>query len=116
MSVITGTNVTIMVKSMDASIDFYQKIGLTVQNRWGDHYAMLTASGITIGLHPSQETNLGSGSLSIGFMIDSLENAKAMLEKNQIEYCAVEDGKAGSLVHFKDPDGTALYFIIPAKW
>ena len=50
---IKDTNVTIMVKDMDASIAFYQSIGFTVKARWGAHYARITAPGITIGLHPS---------------------------------------------------------------
>ncbi|MEP6582606.1 MAG: VOC family protein, partial [Ginsengibacter sp.] len=112
---ITGTNVTIMAKDMDVAINFYESIGLNLQNRWGDHYAMMTTTGITIGIHPAnQETDLTSGSVSIGFMPDSLEEAKELLHKNNIAF-KIDDGKSGAYLHFKDPDGTVLYFVKP-KW
>ena len=52
---IKDSNVTIMVKDMDKSVSFYQSIGFAVKNRWGNHYAQLTAPGITIGIHPTDE-------------------------------------------------------------
>ncbi|MDQ6761618.1 MAG: VOC family protein [Bacteroidota bacterium] len=112
---ITGTNVTIMVKDMDASINLYESIGLTLQNRWDNHYAMVVASGITIGIHPANEnSNLTSGSLSIGFMAGKIQEAAALIDDDGIAY-KKEDGKSGIYLHFKDPDGTALYFVEP-KW
>lgn len=69
---ITGTNVAIMVRDMDTSISFYESTGLTLQNRWENHYAMVSAAGITIGIHPAgDKTDLNSGSVSIGFMLDN---------------------------------------------
>lgn len=115
MLTITGSNVTIMVKNMDSSISFYESIGLTLQNRWENNYAMVTAEGVTIGIHPANEnSNLTSGSLSIGFMIKTIQEATALLDNNSISYNR-EDGKSGIYLHFKDPDGTALYFVEP-KW
>jgi predicted lactoylglutathione lyase len=64
---IKDSNVTIMVKDMNKSVSFYQSIGFAVKNRWGDHYAQLTAPGITIGIHPSNEIYTSSGNTSIGF-------------------------------------------------
>ena len=75
---------------------------------------MVETSGITIGLHLSTEQPLGSGSLSIGFMVDSIKEAKEMLEKKKLTY-KFDDGKSGKYVHFEDPDGTSLYFVEP-KW
>jgi catechol 2,3-dioxygenase-like lactoylglutathione lyase family enzyme len=112
---INESNVTIMAKDMDKSIAFYQSIGLTLKNRWGNHYAMLTASGITIGIHPSDGKQNNSGTVSIGFMIDIFEEAKTLLAKNNIAFKEEEDGKSGSYLHFKDPDDTILYFVKP-KW
>ena len=113
---ISGTNVTIMVKDMDTSISFYESIGLTLQNRWENHYAMIGTTGITIGIHPAgDKTNLNSGSVSIGFMLEKIEDAKNLLDKNNIAYKNEDDGKSGIYVHFKDPDGTVLYFVEP-KW
>jgi len=112
---ITGSNVTIMVKDMDRAISFYQSIGLTLQQRWGDHYAMVSAEGITIGIHPSDADTTSSGTVSIGFMIKEIGAAKAMLDANKIAYHAEDDGKSGLYVHFRDPDNTVLYFVQP-KW
>ena len=113
---ITGSNVTIMVKDMDTSIKFYESIGLKLQNRWDNHYAILIAEGITIGIHPANEnTSLTSGSLSIGFMIKTVQEATNLLDDKGIDYRKDDDGKSGIYLHFKDPDGTTLYFVEP-KW
>ena len=112
---ITGSNVTIMVKDMDKAIGFYENIGLSLKQRWDNHYAMMSAEGITIGIHPASEANTSSGTVSIGFMIDKCSEAKAMLDSHGISYKEEADGKSGLYLHFKDPDGTILYFVEP-KW
>ena len=111
---INETNVTIMVSDMDKAIKFYETIGLTLKQRWDNHYAMVTANGITLGLHPSDKSDNNSGSTSIGFMVDKIDEAKELLDKNGIQY-KYDDGKSGSYLHFTDNDGTALYFTQP-KW
>lgn len=104
-----------MVKDMDRAIQFYQQIGLTLKQRWDNHYAMLSAEGITIGLHPTHDAETSSGTLSIGFMITSVEDAKTLLESNNITYKEEADGKSGIYLHFRDPDNTIVYFVLP-KW
>ena len=112
---LTGSNVTIMVKDMNKSIAFYEGIGLKLQQRWGDNYAMIDGPGITLGIHPGGDEDSGSGDLSIGFMVDNFDEAKSLLKKNNIAITQeAEDGKSGSYLHFNDPDGTALYFVKPA--
>jgi catechol 2,3-dioxygenase-like lactoylglutathione lyase family enzyme len=103
-----------MVKDMDKAIAFYQSIGLTVKNRWGNNYAMLTAPGVTIGLHPTEEASTGSGTVSVGFMINDVSEARILLKKNSIVY-KEEEGKSGHYLHFKGPDGTILYYV-KAGW
>lgn len=112
---INSTNVTIMVKDMDSSISFYESIGLTIKQRWDNHYTMMETAGITIGIHPGGDEHSNSGSVSIGFIIDDINEAKALLEKNAITAKHEDDGKSGIYIHFKDPDGTILYFVQP-KW
>jgi len=56
----------------------------------------------------------GSGNVSIGFMIENFDDVKKLLEKNGIQF-RTDDGKSGTYAHFKDPDGTLLYFVKP-KW
>jgi catechol 2,3-dioxygenase-like lactoylglutathione lyase family enzyme len=113
---IKDSNVTIHVKDMGKSIRFYESIGLAVKNRWGDHYAQLTTTGLTIGLHPTSEPNLtvGSGNVSIGFTTDQFEETKSFLQHLSIAVTERQE-EGGQFLHFADPDGTALYFIKP-KW
>lgn len=108
-------NVTIMVKDMNNSVSFYQSLGFELKNRWGDHYAQLAAPGITIGLHPAGENAPGnSGNMSIGFTADNIDEAKTLL--NGLPVTVTErNEEGGQFLHFKDPDGTDLYFIKP-KW
>jgi catechol 2,3-dioxygenase-like lactoylglutathione lyase family enzyme len=112
---IKDSNVTIMVKDMDRSVDFYESIGFKTKNRWGNNYAQLTVPGITIGLHPvEQNTAKGSGNTSIGFTTDNIEEAKSMLTEKSIN-AEPRNEEGGQFLHFTDPDGTQLYFIKP-KW
>jgi catechol 2,3-dioxygenase-like lactoylglutathione lyase family enzyme len=112
---IKDSNVTIMVADMTASIAFYESIGFSLRNRWGNHYAQLTAPGITIGLHSSEEnTAKNSGNIAIGFTTDDFDTTRQHLESHSISFeSRTEEG--GHFLHFSDPDGTALYFIKP-KW
>jgi len=111
---ITETNVTIMVQDMNKSISFYENLGFEIKNRWGDHYAMLTTTGLTLGIHPAKEPSTGSGNVSIGLMVDDANEAKVLLEKNNIRF-EHHDDKSGIYLNFKDPDGTVVYYTQP-KW
>lgn len=110
---LTGSNVTIMVTDMDRSIKFYLALGLTLQQRWDNHYAMVSGPGITIGIHPTAETNTTSGTISIGFMVSDIDEARATLEGLGVSY-REDKGKSGHYLHFKDNDETQLYFVLPA--
>ena len=112
---IKDSNVTIMVKDMDKSVSFYQSLGFAIKNRWGNHYAQLSAPGVVIGLHPTEKSIAsGSGSISIGFTTDHFEEAKSLLTDLSIPAESREE-EGGQFLHFTDPDGTQLYFIKP-KW
>ncbi len=93
---------------MDIAIEFYDQIGLTLKQRWGDHYAMVSAEGITIGIHAASIAETSSGIVSIGFMISDIPEAKALLDANNIVYKEENNGKSGLYLHFRDTDGTIL--------
>ena len=99
---------------MNRSVSFYQSIGFTLQNRWGNNYAQLTAPGLTIGIHPAGEGFTGSGNISIGFTTDNFDETKNHLSSLAI-HTQLREEEGGKFIHFADPDGTMLYFIKP-KW
>lgn len=115
MQTINGTNLTIMVKDINASIAFYQGIGFTLKQRWEDNYAMLETTGLTIGLHPGGDEKTNSGTVSAGLMIDNIDEAKALLDQQGIAAEPIVDGGSGKYIYFKDPDATVIYFVQP-KW
>ncbi len=104
---IPGTNVTIMIKDRDSSIKFYESLGL---KHWESHYAIVTANGVAPCIHPADENSaLPSGSVSIGFMIEKIKDAIVLPDDNSIGYKEKMENR-DAILHFKDPDGTALYF------
>lgn len=112
---INDATVTIIVSDMSRSVLFYESIGFTIKNRWENHYAMLTVPGLTIGLHPSKgETMTGAGNTSIGLVIDSGDEATALLKKLDVKIES-RQGQAGYFISFTDPDGTELYFVVLKK-
>jgi catechol 2,3-dioxygenase-like lactoylglutathione lyase family enzyme len=113
---IEDSNITINVRDLDKSISFYESIGLSLKNRWGNYYAQLTTAGLTIGLHPTNINNstIGSGNVSIGFTSDNFEETKSFLQNLSIDVTERKE-EGGQFLHFTDPDGTLLYFIKP-KW
>lgn len=113
---IKNTNLTLMTSDMDRSISFYLSLGFNLLNRWGNHYAQLTAPGLNLGLHPTLSEHIkgNSGNASIGFTTDNFEAVQAHLDALKISTVSREE-EGGSFLHFADPDGTSLYFIQP-KW
>ena len=68
-----------------------------------------------IGLHPAEAIQpSGSGSLSIGFTAENIDEAKLMLQNLSIN-SNERNEEGGQFLHFTDPDKTELYFIKP-KW
>lgn len=114
--VLLESNLTIQVRDMDKSIAFYQSIGLSLKDRWGNHYAQLTGPGLVIGLHPSKaDSNYAlPGHISIGFTVDKFDEAKTFLQNHSIDYTERKES-GGIFLHFSDPDGTPIYLIDPKQ-
>ena len=106
------SNVTLMVSDLNASVKFYQQLGLELRQQWGEHYAMLQAGGLTIGLHPGAEKGNNSGTSSVGFMVDDITEPRTVLESLKVEFEYAE-GKSGQHLNFSDPDGNLLYYLKP---
>lgn len=107
---IDQANLTIMSSDMNRSVSFYESLGFVIQQRWGDHFAQMTAPGITIGIHPTRERSAGSGNVSIGLIAKDFDAARSALEAMSVSFTQRTE-QAGDFLHFNDPDGTQLYFI-----
>jgi predicted enzyme related to lactoylglutathione lyase len=115
MYTIHTSNVTVMVQNMDRAINFYvEGLGLTLKQRWGDHYAQVAAPGLVIGLHPTDKAVETQNSVSLGFGVEKIEEAEARLKALGIAFNHAE-GKGGKFASFIDPDGTPLYFMETQK-
>lgn len=112
---ITTSNATLMVTNMDRAIKFYEQLGLTLKQRWGDNYAMIAAADIIIGLHPGSETYTDQGKISFGFMIESIDEGAKLLDSMGVKYTRHDDASGGPMLNFQDPDGTYLYYMEP-RW
>lgn len=111
----SGGNVTVYVSNMDTAVRFYSEmLGLRLAYRFGDHWASVElGKGLTIGLHPaSAEMPAGRpGSMAIGLeLAGSIHEAMATLQAKGVKFDGpVNEGKSGSFVGFRDPDGNQLY-------
>ncbi len=113
---ILNSHITINVKDLDQSIQFYEKIGFHLQQKWGNHYAQLTAKGIEIGLHPSSNPSMDNHQAGISIGLTSKDFKATKEELLELGISVTErNEEGGGFLHFNDPDGTALYFIQP-KW
>jgi len=110
---ITSTNVTVQVSNLSTSLAFYTDIlGFKVLQKYGNHYAQISAPDVVIGLHPTQGKLSGTDSISIGLTVDDFSAAKDTLESYSIHYEERKEA-GGHFIHFKDPDSNSLFIIKP---
>jgi catechol 2,3-dioxygenase-like lactoylglutathione lyase family enzyme len=106
-----SANVTLMVSNLPESFRFYtETLGLDVKSRHGDHWAEVTAPGITIGLHPGGSTGrpVADEGMSIGFLVEDFDATVARLEERGLGPRVTNTDRARS-AYFTDPDGYTLY-------
>ena len=117
---IKEANVTVMISDMNQSIQFYvEKLGLTLKSRYGDQFAEVACPGLTIALHPATEHGPRPGnseSLSVGFGVESIDEAMADLKDKGVTIGRVSNDGPVKLAFFKDPDGNPLYLSQTQKW
>jgi predicted enzyme related to lactoylglutathione lyase len=115
---LNGGNVTVYVTNMENAVRFYtQVLGLTLRQRFGDHWAEVDAGGgLTIGLHPAtKESPAGQrGSISIGFSVDgSIDEVVQTLSARGVRFEGpVIRDKSGEFAGFSDPDGHPCYLYL----
>jgi catechol 2,3-dioxygenase-like lactoylglutathione lyase family enzyme len=121
---ISGGNATIYVSDMDSAVRFYtETLGLTLTNRFGNHWATLetTASywthgeaGLTIGLHPASPKRPAPGTAGgIGFGLETYERAEDVLARLSDRGVRITSEiiryEAGNVFSFLDVDGLPSY-------
>ena len=114
-------NATIFVSDMDRSVHFYTKVlGLTLAQRFGNHWASVEVGKLAIGLHPASSQNPAgqAGSTLVGLQLTGdIEDAIATLKQQGVQFRgAVTQDNAGKTAYFADPDGNLLYMIQLTQW
>jgi catechol 2,3-dioxygenase-like lactoylglutathione lyase family enzyme len=108
--------VTLMVFDMKKAIHFYTEVlGFDKGPIYGNEWAEIRAPGFNIGLHPQRKDAkppLKEGHLSLGFVVEDLDEATDALKGKGVEFSFMDD-EAGRFAFFKDPDKTPLYLIEP---
>jgi len=91
---ISGGNATVYVANMDAAVRFYTgTLGLTLTNRFGNHWATLESAPtfwsengarLTIGLHPASSAHAVPGTAGgIGYGLETYEPAERVMARLQ---------------------------------
>ncbi|MBV9718248.1 MAG: VOC family protein [Candidatus Eremiobacteraeota bacterium] len=110
--------VTVIVADMQRSIDFYtKKLGLPLKTRYGDHFAIVEAPGVTIGLHPAKDGGAAPGTLSIGLGVSDVAASREELQGRGLAFDG--DIVADPPMRFaflRDPDGAQLYLAEQSEW
>ncbi len=111
---IASANVTVMVDDLDRAVDFYVRVlGLALISRDGGFHASVDAPGVAISLHPRRgDVPAGPGNLSIGFLVDHLDEAVGDLTGRSVSFDRQEND-VNRFAFFVDPDGTSLYLYQP---
>jgi catechol 2,3-dioxygenase-like lactoylglutathione lyase family enzyme len=117
---IKEANVTVMVNDMKGAIHFYVDVlGLELKANYGDHYAQVASPGVMIGLHPATKEGSrpgNSGSISVGFGVESLAAGMADLKAKGVTFSRVVEDGPTKLAFFTDLDGNPLYLSETASW
>jgi predicted enzyme related to lactoylglutathione lyase len=113
---------TIFVTDMDRSVHFYKEVlGLSHTQRFGNHWAQVEASRLTIGLHPASARNSAGrdGSITVGFVLSTrIEDAVSTLQQKGVKFrgpIALEPN-AGKFAYFEDSGGNVLYMMEIVEW
>jgi predicted enzyme related to lactoylglutathione lyase len=107
-------NVTVMVSDFAKGLEWYTKtLGLKTIYSMPPHWAEVGTEGLTIGIHGPKEGEShgsGAGQLSIGLIVEKIENTVAQLQERGISFHGpVQDTEFVKMAFFSDPDGNPLY-------
>lgn len=111
-------NVTLMVSDFERSLTFYtQTLGLHQDERYGNEWAEVSLTGLTIGLHPAGEQTPDAGTSSIGLEVADIDAEVAALKAKGVAFMEeIRDSEMIRIIPFKDPDGHTLYLCQVKQW
>lgn len=108
---IESANVTVMVSNLDTAINFYTEVlGMTLKNRFSEHWADIEGPGISIGLHPTNKKISIGENIQIGLKVPDLERATSELKSRGIRFKGNDEDQV-QLASFCDPDNNTLYLV-----
>jgi catechol 2,3-dioxygenase-like lactoylglutathione lyase family enzyme len=109
-------NVTVMVDDLDRALSFYTGVlGLAPGAREGNYFAEVRAPGLTVVLHPRRPGVVARTShVSLGLRVERIAEAAAHLRRLGVPF-EEDENVTNRFLHFRDPDGTALYVLQPKE-
>lgn len=111
MKLVEMANVTVMVSDLDVAISFYTQIlDFELQQRFGNHWADLSAPGLNIGLHPTSKKIVTAHNMQLGLHVADLNAAMKKLQDDGVA-CRFNENSQEKLAFFTDPDGNSLYLV-----
>jgi predicted enzyme related to lactoylglutathione lyase len=103
---------------MDRAVAFYRDVlGLDLQRRDGDNWAVFDAGGRMFALHAAVEGRpVAAGGATAVFSVADLDLARALLSERGVEF-GHEGDVAGyaRFASFRDPDGNTVQLIEYAR-
>lgn len=111
MKFVEMANVTVMVSDLDAAIAFYTEIlDFELRNRYGNHWADLSAPGLNIGLHPTTKKFETAHNMQLGLHVADIHAAMVKLQESGVA-CRMNENSQEKLAFFTDPDGNSMYLV-----
>lgn len=103
--------ILVFVNDMDQSIAFYTQVLGFECGYSSEHWSVINAPGVRIGLHSGRESSHES-SVALCFQTASTEQLKAHLAESQTKISPEEhETPRGRLIEFYDPSGNRLQAI-----
>ena len=113
---ISGGNATVYVSNMDNAVRFYTDVlGLTLTNRFGDHWATVRAgNSLVVGLHPwsakhPRPGTKGSVQLGLVWRDEPIQALAARLRAHGVPVSDIIESAEANYISFEDPDGNPIY-------
>jgi catechol 2,3-dioxygenase-like lactoylglutathione lyase family enzyme len=109
-----GGNVTLMVSSVEKSVQFYEQLlGLRKTSKPSEETVEFDGGGMTIRLHARRPeiSDSGSGTAAVGLRVEDVEATIETLRHRSVRVGRVLRSGDRRMALFDDPDGNHLYLF-----